>query len=198
MLVKGVQGSHRHITLRQDQSLCVKCPHPHEIMKCDCITSTGLTWQRYANNVMALLYLMFARGAGLIYVYVTNFAIPSVMDLLPDTQNSGCACAGNTGNVFPATDLKGNRGLTIPAFITARAWDAYRDRQPAVAGKTFPAFPAHAQPAILRIWQEAHAGCWLQSCTCFPWGFRGWRWFRTLCIQTSFKSFKLTGEISRI
>ena len=24
-------------------------------------------------------------------------------------------------------------------------------------GKTFPAFPVHAQPAILRIWQEAHA-----------------------------------------
>ena len=26
-----------------------------------------------------------------------------------------------------------------------------------MAGKTFPAFPTHAQPAILRIWQEAHA-----------------------------------------
>ena len=25
-----------------------------------------------------------------------------------------------------------------------------------MAGKTFPAFPAHAQSAILRIWQEAH------------------------------------------
>ena len=25
-----------------------------------------------------------------------------------------------------------------------------------VAGKTFPAFPAHAQPTISRIWQEAH------------------------------------------
>ena len=24
------------------------------------------------------------------------------------------------------------------------------------AGETFPAFPAHEQPAILRIWQEAH------------------------------------------
>ena len=23
-------------------------------------------------------------------------------------------------------------------------------------GKTFPAFPAHAQPAVLRIWQESH------------------------------------------
>ena len=100
---------------------------------------------------------MFARGVGLIYVYVTNFVIPSAMDLLPDTQNSGCACAGNTGKVFPATDLKGNRGLAIPAFITARA--SARDRQPAVAGKTFPVFPAHAQPAILRIWQEARAGC---------------------------------------
>ena len=28
-----------------------------------------------------------------------------------------------------------------------------------VAEKTFPAFPAHAQPAILRIWQEAHVWC---------------------------------------
>ena len=28
--------------------------------------------------------------------------------------------------------------------------------KPRVAGKTFPAFPAHAQPSILCIWQEAH------------------------------------------
>ena len=27
------------------------------------------------------------------------------------------------------------------------------------AGKTFPAFPAHAQPVILRIWLEAHGKC---------------------------------------
>ena len=27
-------------------------------------------------------------------------------------------------------------------------------------GKTFPAFPAHAQPTILRIWQEAHCLMW--------------------------------------
>ena len=26
-----------------------------------------------------------------------------------------------------------------------------------MAGKTLPAFPAHAQPAILRTWQEAQA-----------------------------------------
>ena len=70
---------------------------------------------------------------------------------------AGCACAGNTGNVFPATDFKGNRQLAIPACITARVWrtclDACRDRWPAVAGKTFPAFPAHAEPAtIVCIW----------------------------------------------
>ena len=28
------------------------------------------------------------------------------MGLLPDTQNCGCACAGNVGNVFPATEGK--------------------------------------------------------------------------------------------
>ena len=69
---------------------------------------------------------------------------------------AGCACAGNAGNVFPATNFKGNRQLAIPACITARASrtcrHACRDRLPAVEGKTFPAIPAHAQPAILRIW----------------------------------------------
>ena len=51
---------------------------------------------------------------------------------------AGCAYAGNAGGVFPATDFKGNRWLAIPACITA--------------GKTFQ---AHAQPTVLRIWQEA-------------------------------------------
>ena len=67
-----------------------------------------------------------------------------------------CASAGNAGNVFPVTDFKGNRNIAITACITARASrmcrDACRDRYPAVAGETFPAFPAHAQTAILRIW----------------------------------------------
>ena len=33
---------------------------------------------------------------------------------------AGCACAGNAGNVFPATDFKGDRQLTILACITVR------------------------------------------------------------------------------
>ena len=41
--------------------------------------------------------------------------------------------------------------------------DAYRDRQLAVCfevggGETVPAFPEHAQPAILHFWEEAHDG----------------------------------------
>ena len=35
---------------------------------------------------------------------------------------AGRACAGNAGNVFPATDFKGNHELAILACITARAW----------------------------------------------------------------------------
>ena len=57
----------------------------------------------------------------------------------------GCAGAGNAGNVFLATDFKGNRELAIPACITTRAWctcrDACRDRQPAGVGTTFPDIP---------------------------------------------------------
>ena len=34
-------------------------------------------------------------------------------------------------------------------------------------GKTFPAFPAHAQPAILRIWQEAHESLGLGTVWCY-------------------------------
>ena len=50
----------------------------------------------------------------------------------------------------PAADFKGNRYLATPACITTRASrtcrDACRDRLLAVAGKTFPAFSAHAHP----------------------------------------------------
>ena len=76
-------------------------------------------------------------------------------------KTAGCAWAGNVGNVFPAADFKGNRQLATPACTTARAprtcRDACRDRWSVAGGKTFPEFPAHAQPAILRIWREAHA-----------------------------------------
>ena len=62
----------------------------------------------------------------------------------------------------PATDLKGNR-------------DVCRDRLPAVAGKTFPALPMHAQHSILRIWQEAHGtkadSLWYISKYVFQWFF---------------------------
>ena len=38
-------------------------------------------------------------------------------------------------------------GSLTSGFFLSRRW-----------GKTFPAFPVHAQPAILRIWQDAHGG----------------------------------------
>ena len=76
---------------------------------------------------------------------------------------AGWACAGNVGNIFPATDFKGNRSIATPTCTTARASrtfrDACRDNLLAMAGKTFPAFPAHAQPSIERFWQETHIRC---------------------------------------
>ena len=61
---------------------------------------------------------------------------------------------------FPRHRLQRKPLVSDPGMQTARALrtccDACRARQPVVAGKTFPAFPAHAHPSILCIWQEAH------------------------------------------
>ena len=60
-------------------------------------------------------------------------------------KSAGCACAGNTGNVFPV-----HRGFAIPTCITTRASrtcrDACRDRLPVVSfevggGKNVPGIP---------------------------------------------------------
>ena len=40
---------------------------------------------------------------------LVHFIVPPVMGLLPDTENCGCACAWNAGNVFPATGGKRSR-----------------------------------------------------------------------------------------
>ena len=37
------------------------------------------------------------------------------------------------------------------------------------SGESFPAFPARAQPAILRIWQKVHVVCHIYlTCACLP------------------------------
>ena len=82
------------------------------------------------------------------------------MGLSPDTQNCWLRMRRECRERFPCYC-----GLAIPICITARAWrtcrDACRDRWLAVslksvAGKTFPAFPAHTHLTVLRIWQEAN------------------------------------------
>ena len=40
--------------------------------------------------------------------FASSYSIDN-MGLLPDTQNSGCACAGNAGNVLPVTAGKRSR-----------------------------------------------------------------------------------------
>ena len=63
---------------------------------------------------------------------------------------AGCACAGNSGKVFPATDscrsryasrtCRDNAGIANPRLPLK-----------SVAGKKFPALPAHAQPICRHI-----------------------------------------------
>ena len=41
-------------------------------------------------------------------------------------KNADCACDANACNVFPTTDVKGNRKLAIPPCMTARTWPLTR------------------------------------------------------------------------
>ena len=88
---------------------------------------------------------------------------------------------GIPGAFSPAADFKGNRYLAIPACITARASrtcrDACRDRLPAVAGKTFPAFPAHAHPQFYVSGKRPMAASLnkqIPNTTCSCLGFLWW------------------------
>ena len=73
---------------------------------------------------------------------------------------------GMPGTFSLAVDSK--EKLTIPACITARAWrtcrDACRDRLPLVAGKTFPAFPAHAHPQFSVSGKRPMIRNWMTTC----------------------------------
>ena len=77
--------------------------------------------------------------------------------------------------------LVSDPGMHHGTCVTYVPWCISGSLNPQWRGKTFPAFPAHAQPASSRIWQEAHsvttpaciAGegrcsvpllCYLQSC----------------------------------
>ena len=73
---------------------------------------------------------------------------------------AGCACTGNAGNVLPAIRLQwkppvSDHGMHHGTCGTHVPWCMSGSLTGAV-GEAFPAFPAHAQPAILCIWQEAH------------------------------------------
>ena len=82
--------------------------------------------------------------------YIPSQILPPYGPLTRCVKLQVAHAPGMPGTFSPAADFKGNRKLAIPACITARAWrtcrDACRDRLPAVTGKTFPAFPAHAHP----------------------------------------------------
>ena len=67
------------------------------------------------------------------------------------------AYAPRMRDCFPRHQLQRKPLLATPACITARhvPWCMARSLSLG-GGKTFPAFPAHAQPAMLGIWYEAH------------------------------------------
>ena len=74
---------------------------------------------------------------------------------------AGCACAGNTGNIFPRRrfqrkPLVSDPGMHHGTCVTHVPW-CMSESLTCGDGENVPGIPGACAPAILRIWQEAHA-----------------------------------------
>ena len=74
---------------------------------------------------------------------------------------AGCACAGNAGNVFPRRrfqrkPLVSDPGMHHGTCVTHVPW-CMSGSLTCGDGENVPGIPGACAPAILRIWQEAHA-----------------------------------------
>ena len=65
---------------------------------------------------------------------------------------AGCACARYAGNFFFLPPTSKGKASYRSRHASRHVRHACRDCESAVAGKTYPAYPAHAQSAVLRIW----------------------------------------------
>ena len=75
---------------------------------------------------------------------------------------AGCACAGNAGNVSPRRRFQMKPLVSDPCMhhgtcVTHVPW-CMSGSLTCGDGKNVPGIPGACAPAILRIWQEAHAG----------------------------------------
>ena len=86
------------------------CPRQiQHLCRINCIT----TWVKYdidAQYVQRIISPFTCRKNNSFKIYIhVGICGEFAMGLLPDTQNRGCACAGNAGNVFPVTAGKRSR-----------------------------------------------------------------------------------------
>ena len=134
--IKPYTPAIKRITLN-DEPLCSKI----YLMNICLITDSTHLWKR----VISILHTVFGK-----YSCESSRLFQWRGPLTKYVKLRVAHAPGVPGRFSPATEVKGKSELAIPACITARAWrmyrDAYRDCLPAVAGKTFPAFPAHAHP----------------------------------------------------
>ena len=76
-----------------------------------------------------------------------------------------CACAGNAGNVFPATYFMGKPLVSDPGMhhgtcVTHVSW-CMSGSLTRGGGENLPGIPGACAARNLRIWQEAHRIWWL-------------------------------------
>ena len=110
--------------------------HSYNYRECDIYSLTHFLW-------------------GMFYMYQCPWTSYQIRKI------TGCACAGNAGNVFPRRwfqrkPLVSDHGMHHGTCVTHVPW-CMSGSLTCGDGKNVPGILGACAPAILRIWQEAHA-----------------------------------------
>ena len=126
----------------------------------------GVTWNRLSNKLSSWWWIK-AHLRHSCYVSVVGkagYRLPCGMGLLPYQirKIAGCACAGNAGNVFfsrrrfQRKPLVSDPGMHHGTCVTHVPW-CMSGSLTCSDGENVPGIPGACAPAILCIWQVAHA-----------------------------------------
>ena len=133
-----------------------------------CWNKTMIT-RNYFNNYMDMSYHEWCGGKEtklrsvklhlITYITFSDLGFPWASYQI--RKIAGCACAGNAGNVSPRRQfqrkpLVSDPGMHHGTCVTHVPW-CMSGSLTCDDGENVPGIPGACAPAILRIWQEAHA-----------------------------------------
>ena len=144
--------------------LCIACI----FRNCPLVLLSAGKRQWYSWQTVSTLFGDHDRNAVKPLYNTINISAGRGMSLIPDTWNCGLLMRPEYRECFPCHRLQrkplvSDLGMHHGTCFTHVPWCMSGSLTKVAEKKPFPAFPAHPQSRILRIWQEAHGMSFVSS-----------------------------------